>query len=441
MNKDAFDLRRLLADLRTGAPPTEGSLARFIEGAVAGTVDRGSIGAFLALVFVRGLDEGSLVELTRVMLHSGAVLDFKGLGRPIVDKHSTGGIGDKVSLPLAPALAACGCAVPMISGRGLGHTGGTLDKLEAIPGMRTDIDPARYRAQLEDVGVVFGAQTDAIAPADKLLYALRDVTGLVESIALITSSILAKKIAEGLDALVLDVKFGSGAFLPEVERGAELARTLVRVAAHFGVRAVAWQTNMARPLGRTIGHTLEVEESVHCLTGRGPSDLRELVCLFGGEALTLAGVVSDSAEGRHRIARSLDDGSALEVFARTVHAQGGDGAALFDPTRMAMARHIQVLGADRAGYLAFRDLRALGRALLALGGGRHAVADPIDHSVGMRLLVAEGEHVEEGQGVLEIHHRGRGLAAARRELGAALSIEAEPPTALPLALARFDGAP
>jgi len=436
MDETALDLRGLLGALREGRAPEVGAIAAFVAAASAGRAPAESVGAFLALVFARGLGTEPLLELTRAMLHSGRVLAFEGLGRPVVDKHSTGGIGDKASLPLAPALAACGCAVPMISGRGLGHTGGTLDKLEAIPGFSTAVHPDHYRAQLESTGVVFGGQTADIAPADRLFYALRDVTGLVESIPLITSSILSKKLAEGLDVLVLDVKFGSGAFLPEVERGAELARAMVDVATGFGVRTVAWQTNMERPLGRTIGHSLEVEESVHCLTGRGPSDLRELVCLLGGEALVLAGRAADEAEGRHRIARCLDDGSAFEIFARTVEAQGGDAAALFDPSRLPRTREVQVLGADRAGYVHFGDLRAFGRALLALGGGRQRVGDTIDPAVGFRLLCAEGDAVAEGQSLIEIHHTRRGLERAREELAQALVLGDEPPTTRPLALAR-----
>jgi pyrimidine-nucleoside phosphorylase len=432
-----LDLRSFLGALRAGQAPPAGAIERFIQAVTEERVDRAHLGAFLALVFVRGLEPQALLELTRAMVHSGDVLDLEGLGRPVVDKHSTGGIGDKVSLPLAPALVAAGCAVPMISGRGLGHTGGTLDKLEAIPGFQTAVDPAEYRTRLERFGLVFGGQTSRIAPADRILYATRDVTGLVESIPLITSSILSKKLAENLDGLVLDVKFGSGAFLPEIERGEALARALVETAQAFGVRAVAWLSNMQRPLGRTIGHSLEVEESVHCLAGHGPSDLRELVCLLGGEALALVGIADSPGEGALRIARCLDDGSAFQVFERVVEAQGGDPRALTDTTLLGTAAQVARHEASAAGYVHFPDLRAFGRALLQLGGARRAVGEAIDLGVGVRLLVDEGQRVELGTPLLEIHHRGTGLDPARAELEGAIAVAAEPPRRQPLALRRI----
>ncbi len=434
---ERLDLRAFLGALREGLPPAPGAIERFVREVTAESLDRAHVGAFLALVFAKGLAPEALLELTRAMVHSGDVLALAGIDRPVVDKHSTGGIGDKASLPLAPALAAAGCAVPMISGRGLGHTGGTLDKLEAIPGFRTDIDPAEYRRRLDELGLVFGGQTPRIAPADRILYATRDVTGLVESIPLITSSILSKKLAEDLDGLVLDVKFGSGAFLPELERGAALARALVETASAFGVPAVAWQTNMERPLGRTIGHSLEVEESVHCLAGQGPGDLRELVCLLGGEALALVGLCDSPVEGALRIARGMDVGRAFRAVERVGEAHGGHPPAQTAGSLMGPAPQRAYLTADRSGFVGFADLRAFGAALLALGGTRRAVGEAIDAGVGLRVLVAEGERVEAGTELVEVYHRGPGIERALSELRRAVVVAPEKPKVRPLALERI----
>lgn len=432
-----MDPRAILSKKRHGRELSEEEIERFLRGYVAGEIPDYQASALLMAIFVHGMREEELEHWTRAMLHSGTVLDFAHVAAPKVDKHSTGGIGDKASIPLAPAAAACGLAVPMISGRGLGHTGGTLDKLESIPGFRTDLDEREIERGLVEVGLAFGAQTEDLVPADRKLYALRDATGLVESIPLIASSILSKKLAEGLDGLVLDVKFGSGAFLPEVERGAELARCMVSLAARFGLRASAFQTAMDRPLGAAAGNALEIAESLDCLRGGGPEDLARLVHVLGGEMLRLGGLVETNEEGEARIARALADGSALERFVRAIELQGGDPRCVERPDSLPHAPDRERITSDRAGTLRFTDLRAIGLAVVELGGGRRLVGDAIDPAVGLVFHARHGERVERGAPIAELHHRaGRGLERARALVASSYSIgEAFEPT--PLVLARL----
>jgi pyrimidine-nucleoside phosphorylase len=407
-----LDLRSILATKRDGKRLSDEQIRDFIGGYVSGEVADYHASALLMAIFIHGMEADELVTWARAMLHSGRVMSFPRLARPKVDKHSTGGIGDKVSIPLAPAAAACGLAVPMISGRGLGHTGGTLDKLEAIPGFRTQLSAEEFERCLERTGVALGGQTPDLVPADRKLYALRDVTGLIESIPLIASSIMSKKLAEGLDALVLDVKFGSGAFMVEKARGEALARAMLGLATSMGVKATAFHTNMERPLGRTAGHALEIEECFDCLEGGGPADLRELVRLQGGEMLRLGGVAATLADGSARIAKALDDGSARALFERIIVEQGGDARCLDDRGRLAQAPQRFELRAERAGVLAWRDLRAVGAAICALGGGRVKLGDAIDPSVGLVFPRGEGERLERGEVVVDVRHAGRGLEEA-----------------------------
>ncbi len=432
-----MDVRPILRTKRDGGELSEGQIRDFMAAYTAGDVPDYQASALLMAIFVHGMAGAELVAWTRAMLESGVRLAFDGVDLPKADKHSTGGVGDKVSIPLAPAVAACGVAVPMISGRGLGHTGGTLDKLEAIPGFRTDLSTTEFRAELERTGVALGGQTAELVPADRKLYALRDVTGLVESLPLIASSILSKKLAEGIDALVLDVKFGSGAFLVDVDRGEELARTMIELAAGFGLRASALHTAMDRPLGRTMGNALEIAESLECLRGGGPADLRALVCACGGAMLADAGVVADAAEGERRVARALDDGSGLERFRAVVAGQGGDPRVVDDPGLLDAAPDREVFAAPADGHLAYADVRALGWAVVALGGGREQLQDAIDPAVGLVALRAAGEEVRRGEPLFEIHHRaGRGLERARELLAGAVRV-GPPFEPAPLVRARF----
>jgi pyrimidine-nucleoside phosphorylase len=434
-----MDARAILRRKRDGAELTDAEIEAFLAGYVAGEVPDYVASALLAVIFVRGMSARELEAWTRAMLASGRRFRFDGLGRPAADKHSTGGVGDKVSLPLAPAVAACGVAVPMISGRGLGHTGGTLDKLESIPGLRTDLAPERFQRLVAEVGFAMAGQTADLVPADRKLYALRDATGLVESIPLVASSILSKKLAEGIDALVLDVKYGSGAFFPDPERGAELARTMIGLARGMGLSALALQTAMDRPLGRAVGNALEVRESIECLRGGGPDDLRELVCALGGAMLAAVGAEPDGEAGALRIGRALDDGSALERFGRMVAAQGGDARAVEEPARLPAAPECEVVAAPADGRLGWRDVSELGRAVVALGGGRRRLEDAVDPAVGVVLLSGSGAEVARGAPLLELHHRaGRGLAEARERIGRALAIGPAPELG-PLILARVEG--
>jgi thymidine phosphorylase len=422
------DPLEVLACLRDGRAPAAGAVRAFVEALVDGRLGDAHAGAFLMGVCARGLEANAVVELTRAMLASGDTLTFDDQGGPLVDKHSTGGIGDKASLPLAPALAACGARVPMVSGRGLGHTGGTLDKLESIPGFDVNLDAEGYRRCLRGAGFAIGAQTAELVPADKRLYALRDATGLVASIPLIASSILSKKLAEGIGALVLDVKFGSGAFLPDARLGRELAEAMVRTAEAAGVRTVARMTAMDRPLGRAVGHALEVREAWACLQGAGPADLRELVEVLGAELLVASGLAEDLAVGRGRIAATLDDGRAAERFLQGVEQQGGAARAL--EGGLELAPDVDEWCASRAGRFVCLDARAVGSAVAALGGGRTVGGAGLDLGVGAEFLEPVGAEVVAGQPLVRLRHRGgRGLALARERLAAGL--DADPDGVLP----------
>jgi pyrimidine-nucleoside phosphorylase len=367
------------------------------------------------------------------MLESGAMLQLDHLAVGRVDKHSTGGVGDKVSLVLAPLAAVCGVAVPMMSGRGLGHTGGTLDKLEAIPGFRTDLSLERATRQLEAIGCALMGQTREIAPADRKLYALRDATATVESIPLISASIMSKKLAEGLTGLVLDVKYGSGAFLPELERGLTLARTMIELGADHGCPVVALLTAMDRPLGRACGNALEVEESIAALRGDGPADLMDVTYALGAEMLVLGGAASSRNEARRRMEVAISSGRAARKFQEIIEAQGGNPAVVDDPGLLPQAAECELYLAQRDGVVAQVEPRAIGRGITALGGGRTRVDDQVDPSVGFVITARPGDVVRAGEPLATIFARdAAGVAAGRRALGESIRLadEADPP--LPL---------
>lgn len=406
---------------------------------VADKISEHQAAALVTCIFLNGLNERELTDWTRAMIDTGTKLAFPELPQKKIDKHSTGGVGDKVSIPLAPAVAACGVAVPMISGRGLGHTGGTLDKLEAIPGFRVRLSDAEIHRCLDRTNVAFGAQTADLVPADRKLYQLRDAIGMVESVPLIASSIMSKKLAEGIDGLVLDVKFGSGAFKPEPKDGAQLARHMIALGRGMGVQVSAYQTAMDRPLGRAVGHSLEIDESIECLAGGGPDDLRELVLLFGGEMLRLAGVASDVENGRQRIAEALASGRALRVFERIIEEQGGDPSVVKRRERLPRANSVEPFVAWDDGVLAFASVRKVGIAVKELGGGRDDMDDVIDPGVGLVFRARAGERVKRGATIAEVHHNsGHGLGACQKLLREALTIG---PASLltPLVLAQVDG--
>ncbi|SEK27115.1 thymidine phosphorylase [Blastococcus sp. DSM 46786] len=385
---DAIDVIRAKRD---GVPLTAEQIRWVIGAYTAGQVPDEQMSALLMAVFFRGMSADELAAWTQAMIDSGERKDLSALGRPTADKHSTGGVGDKITLPLAPLVAACGVAVPQLSGRGLGHTGGTLDKLEAVPGWRADVHEEAYLAQLRDVGAVICAAGHDLAPADKLLYALRDVTGTVESIPLIASSIMSKKIAEGADALVLDVKTGSGAFMKNPDDARTLARTMVGLGEAAGVRTVALVTAMDRPLGRAAGNAVEVAESVEVLAGGGPADVVELTLALAREML--AGAGRDDVDP----ADALREGRAMDVWRRMIGAQGGDPDA---PLPQPAERH--VVTASATGTLTRLDAYALGVAAWRLGAGRARKEDPVQAAAGITWTAGVGERVTAGQPLLEL---------------------------------------
>ncbi|MDB4970348.1 MAG: pyrimidine-nucleoside phosphorylase [Myxococcales bacterium] len=429
-----MNMVELIRRKRDGGRLSPEELQAFVRGVSRAPSDGGvtdyQAAALLMAIYFRGLDGAELATLTDAMLHSGDVLDLSDIVGAKVDKHSTGGVGDKISLHLAPAVAACGVYVPMISGRGLGHTGGTLDKLEAIPGFDVNLDEARFRHTLRDAGLALIGQTERLAPADKRLYALRDVTGTVESIPLIAASIMSKKLAEGIDGLVLDVKVGSGAFMKTAERGRELAQTLVEIGKRAGKRVTAFLTDMNQPLGRWIGNAVEVQESLAVLNGQGEPDLVELTVELGGEMLLLGGAVKSHDEGRARIARSLADGTALARFLRCVELQGGK----IPTTRWFPEEHQEVEAG--AGYVQRIDAEAIGMAALRLGAGRTRKEDAVDHGAWVRVIAKVGERVEPGHPVaLFSRPKDAGTAAEVHErLRTAFTLGATPPAPQPLIL-------
>ena len=355
------------------------------------------VSALLMAIFFRGLDGEETYALMDAMLKSGGRLDFSHLGIPVVDKHSTGGVGDKVSIVLAPLVAACGLAVPMMSGRGLGHTGGTLDKLEAIPGFNTRLSMAEAKSQVERLGCALIGQTGEIAPADKKLYALRDATATVEVIPLIAASIMSKKLAEGLNGLVLDVKTGAGAFMPQLDRALTLAQTMVDIGERCGCPTVALMTCMDHPLGVACGNAIEIEESIDVLRGGGPADTREVTLALGAEMLVLAKLAPDAGEARLLLEDALADGRGLEKLRAIVSAQGGDPRVVDDPQAVLPQAKAQALVvAHHPGIVQRVEPRVLGRGIIALGGGRTTMEDEVDPSVGFRVLVRPGTHVTRG---------------------------------------------
>jgi len=406
----------LIEHKRDGKSLTPVQWAALIRDYAAGKVPDYQMSALLMAVFFRGLEPTELAALTDAMIDSGDRLRFEGHPVPVADKHSTGGVGDKVSLLLAPMVASCGVAVPMMSGRGLGHTGGTLDKLESIPGFRTDLTLREARAQIERLGCAMLGQTPEIAPADKRLYALRDVTGTVESIPLIAASIMSKKLAEGLGGLVLDVKTGSGAFLTDTARAIELARTMIGLGEARGCPTVALLTAMDRPLGRACGNALEVEEAIAGLRGGGPADLMAVTYALGTEMLVLVGAARSRAEARQRLEEAVASGRALQTFARVIEAQGGDPAVVEDPGVLPQAQAVEVYRAERAGVVAAVEPRRIGRAIVELGGGRSTIDDVVDPTVGFVITVKPGDPVREGEPIASVF--------ARDEAGVALGLNA-----------------
>jgi len=401
---------------RDGGELSRGEIDYLVQSYTRGEIPDYQVSAWLMAVVLRGMSRAETAALTDAMLHSGEVLDLSSLAVKKVDKHSTGGVGDKTSLVLAPLAAAAGVAVPMISGRGLGHTGGTLDKLEAIPGFNVNLSVAQFRRVLEVCGCAMIGQTAEIAPADRKLYALRDVTGTVESPYLICASIMSKKLAEGIDALVLDVKTGSGAFMKSEKDAVFLAELMVETGERMGKQVVAVITDMDQPLGRMIGNSLEVVEVVEVLRGGGPQDLRELCLELAGWMLHLGGAADNVADGKKQSEKLIASGKALDRFRQMVELQGGDPRTIDDPKKLPQAQHTMTISSPRVGYLASLQCEQIGTACVILGGGRERKEDSVDPAVGIVLHKKVGDAVSAGEPLAIIHYDAETRAARAQQL-------------------------
>jgi len=423
---------QLIRAKRDGGRLADADIRGFIAGITDGSIPDYQAAAMLMAIFFRGLDDRELATWAKAMTESGDVLDLGSIARPKVDKHSTGGVGDKISIPLAPAVAACGVAVPMVSGRGLGHTGGTLDKLESIPGFRVDLTVERFTELVDEIGCCLIGQTARLAPADKRLYALRDVTATIESVPLIASSIMSKKLAEGIDALVIDCKVGRGAFMKTRDDARALCRAMMAIGRAAGKQIACVLTDMDAPIGRAIGNALEIAESIETLRGGGPVDTRELTVVLGGEMLALVGLATTPANGQMAIKAALDDGRALAVFRRMVEAQGGDPSVVDDPSRLPRATATTTVTATRAGTIAAIDAEQLGIAGVWLGAGRRAKEDAVDPAAGLTVEVRRGDAAAAGQPLCILHHPADldadRLAHARALVADAFTIAPDDPT-------------
>jgi pyrimidine-nucleoside phosphorylase len=427
----------LIRQKRDGGVLDRAAIDFFIAGVTSGTLPDYQTSALLMAILLRGMTPDETAGLTDAMVRSGVRVSYPGLPGTPVDKHSTGGVGDKTSLVLAPLAAACGAYVPMMSGRGLGHTGGTLDKLEAIPGFRTGLSLDELKAAVASVGCALIGQTSEIAPADRKLYALRDVTSTIESIPLICASIMSKKIAEGIDGLVLDVKTGTGAFMKTREASRALAEALVGIGRAAGVRTEALITRIDAPLGREVGNASEVIESIETLKGSGPAELEQLSVLLAARMLVVAGVARDEADAEARVRVAITSGTGVEKLRQIIEHQGGDPRVIDDYARLPSAPDVEVVTAPRSGFVTGLEAESVGRAAVALGAGRERLEDVIDHGVGITVLAAPGIEVRSGDAVLQIRHRGgRGLEVARTLLRQAVQIGDVAPVTQPIVVDR-----
>jgi pyrimidine-nucleoside phosphorylase len=414
---------------RDGRPLTRDQVEAFVRAATDGSWPDYQLAALLMAIWLRGMSDEETAWLTGAMAHSGTVIDLSDIPGPKVDKHSTGGVGDKTSLVLAPLAAACGVVVPMMSGRGLGHTGGTLDKLESIPGFRVNLSIAEFRDGLQKIGAAMIGQTADVAPADKKLYALRDVTGTVESIPLITASILSKKVAEGIDGLVMDVKCGRGAFMKTKDDARKLAISLVANGRANGLKTEALITAMDAPLGRAVGNALEVRECIDTLRGEGPKDLEDLSVELAARMVRLGGLAADDVAATALVRNALTSGRGVEVFRKLVEQQGGDPRVVDDHSALPAARHREMVTAERDGFVAALDAEAIGRATMVLGAGRDRVEDVVDPAVGAIMHARIGARVRPGDPLVELHHRDKAkVPAAKALVKAGVIISDEEPT-------------
>ena len=427
----------LIRQKRDGGMLDRAAIDFFVSGVTDGSLPDYQASALLMAILLRGMSAEETAALTDAMVRSGVRVDYPDIDGTPVDKHSTGGVGDKTSLILAPLAAACGAYVPMMSGRGLGHTGGTLDKLEAIPGFRTRLSLGELRKGLAVVGCAMIGQTEEIAPADKKLYALRDVTATVESIPLICASIMSKKIAEGIGGLVLDVKTGAGAFMKTPADSRKLAESLVAIGVASGLRTEALITTMDAPLGRMVGNSLEVIESIETLKGNGPEDLERLSVVLAARMLMAAGLEPDEARAEARVRDALASGAGVEKLRAIIEFQGGNPAVVDDYERLPAAPDRHDVTAQRSGYVSVLQAELIGRAAVALGAGRARLGDVIDPGVGIEVMARVGAPVRGGETVLRVHHRGgRGLGDAAPMLAEAVQIDDAPPLMGPVVVDR-----
>ncbi len=431
-------LVELIATKRDGGRLSDEDIQRIIVALGAGELADYQMTALLMAIFFRGMDDAETVALTRAMLHSGDVLDLSAVPGVKVDKHSTGGVGDKVSICLAPLVAACGVPVPMVSGRGLGHTGGTLDKLEAIPGFSVQLDTEAFRRIVADVGTCMIGQTSRIAPADKRIYALRDVTATVESIPLIVASILSKKLAEGIDALVLDVKVGRGAFMKTEKDARALAEALVRVGTAAGKQVTALLTDMSAPLGRTVGNAMETREAIDVLHGRGPADLVECTLALGAEMLRLGRVATTDEEARATLKKAIAGGKAAQTMERMIEAQGGDPRVVADTSLLPSASVKIAILAERGGFVTGIDPLEIGLCAVAMGAGRTRADQAVDPVVGIELAAVRGDAIEAGAPLAHLHvRRAEDAEAVLARVRSAFQIGAKAEAIPALVLARI----
>ncbi len=423
----------IIAKKRDGDELSREEIEFFVQGYAQGQIPDYQAASWLMAVFLRGMTDRETLDLTMAMAHSGDMLDLDDVAPITVDKHSTGGVGDKVSLIVVPLVAACGMPVAKMTGRGLGFTGGTVDKLESIPGFRTDLNDAEFRAQIAEIGVVLTGQSADLAPADRKLYALRDVTGTINSIPLIVSSIMSKKIAAGADGIVLDVKVGHGAFMKTLEDAEKLAEAMVRLGTEAGRRVVALISDMNQPLGWAVGNALEVKEAISTLHEGGPADLREHCLVVASEMLVLSGKAVDTSDALTLALETLSSGAAWQKFKELVEAQGGDVRTIEEPERLPQAKLIEPVPAPRSGYLAELNAVEVGQAVVELGGGREKKEDPIDHSVGVVVHYKVGDLVQKNTPLFTVHASDEEkLAAARERVLAAHTFSDRPVQRLPI---------
>ena len=417
---------------RDGHPLTREEISFFVKGYVDETIPDYQASALAMAIYFRGMDEREIADLTDLMMHSGKTIDLSSIQGLKVDKHSTGGVGDKTSLVVGPLVAACGAKVAKMSGRGLGHTGGTLDKMESVPGMRIGLTDKEFKDQVSRIGLAIAGQTGEIDPADKKLYALRDVTGTIESVPLIASSIMSKKLASGSDCILLDVKFGSGAFMKTFEAAKELAQTMVKIGdlLHRDTRAIL--TDMDQPLGLAVGNSLEVKEAIATLKGHGPKDLVELARKAGGIMLEQAHIVASAEEGEKRIQEAIDNGSGFEKLCALFEAQGGDVSYIREPERFPVAKHIVEIVAEESGYVRRIDSLSIGVSAMKLGAGREKMSDTIDMSAGILLRKKVGDRVEKGEVLALCHTNKEGVDEVLREVHDAFQLSATPITVPPI---------